>query len=280
MSGPKSLPLVSIVILAYNAEAYLRECLQSVVDQTYTHLEILVIDDASSDNTLSICNQYARDDNRVSVLPQAENRGIAACRNQGIEHASGDFLAWLDSDDVAMPERIATQVGYLQDHPECVLVSSDLIIIDEGSRVVGARTYPQSDAEIRKVLTRSNPFAQPASMLRKCVLDRVGKYDESLECCEDYDLFVRMATKGKVANIAMPLTRYRISTFQSKTRKLKATIRNTLLVQKRALSMGFPDSLLSRCYRMALRGVQFLPDKLILWLFKRMTYSAQVPGEG
>ncbi len=274
-------PVISVIMPAFNAESTLPEAIESVLSQTFSSFELLVIDDGSSDGTCNMARCYAQSDDRVRVLVNEVNVGISKSRNLALKAARGEFIACLDSDDVAEPSRLALQVAFLTEHPEVVLVGSDLVIINEQSQIVGFRTYPHNDASLRRALPRRNPFAQPASMFRAAVVQQLGGYREDLAVCEDYDLFFRMAEKGEVANLDQPLTRYRVSTTQSKTTRLRETVRHTLQVQALAFARGWQPRLGDRIYRSLLRGLLWVPQPLVLGAFKLLTYrSGKVVSHG
>ncbi|MBI5847477.1 MAG: glycosyltransferase [Nitrospirae bacterium] len=265
-------PLVSVIILAYNAERFLREAIESILNQSFRNFELLIINDSSTDSTSDIVTEYEAADSRVKSHTNPKNMGIPKSRNIGVELARGKYIAWLDSDDIAAPERLQMQVAFFEDQPEYALISSDLEIIDELGCTIGARIYPHDDKEIRKVLLRYNPFAQPASMLRRSVFDEVGPYCETMHVCEDYDLFLRISGHYRVANIPLPLLKYRMSTIQSKSMLLKKTISSTLKVQRAARKSGFPDSLVNRSYRVGLSVLLLVPSSVVLWFFNKATF--------
>ena len=263
-----------MVMPAHDAERYLEEALDSVLAQTYSNLELVVVDDGSSDSTWSILERYASQDARVRAFRTAHNSGIVETRNRAFREASDDaaYFAVLDSDDVCMPERIARQVAFLEAHPDHALVGGNTLIIDEGSRVVGQRVYPQSAEAIRKVITRYNPIAQPTVMIRRSALDEVGVYDVRYPRCQDYDLWLRMAARFPIANLPEMTLKYRISGTQGKTTHLKESLRYTIELQRRWLfhrRLFQPENV---AYWVAEHGLLALPDRLTLWLFKRVTY--------
>lgn len=265
-------PLVTVIMPAYNAETTLAEAIESILAQKFCDFELIIVDDGSTDNTATIIDHYAQTDARIIKLPNASNQGISRSRNRALRAARGEYVACLDSDDIAEPSRLAAQLEFMTNHPDCVLLGSDLTIIDEKSTIVGQRVYPHSDRELRKALPRLNPFAQPASMFRAEPARTVGGFREDLPLCEDYDLFFRLAEMGMVANLDQALTRYRISTTQSKTRQLHDTVRYTLLVQQRAFERGWTRTTYDVSYRLMLKTLLLLPQRVVLHLFKWFTY--------
>ncbi len=275
------MPKISVIMPAYNAERTLAEAIESILSQEFGDLEIIIIDDGSSDGTGKIIERYAKSDSRVKKLTNNFNQGIAPSRNRGLVSAQGTYIACLDSDDIAEPQRLGEQLRIMEENPEYVLLGSDLTIIDERSGAIGRRIYPYTDADLRRSMTRLNPFAQPASMFSAEVARQIGGYREDLLVCEDYDLFLRLAEKGKIANINNALTRYRISSRQTKSEHLRQTILCTLQVQRSALARGWQDPLLNKIHRMLLSCLLILPNCIVLFAFKKLTYQSQdVNGSG
>lgn len=267
-------PIISVIMPAYNAERTLADAIESILSQNFRDFELIVVDDGSTDNTATLLKQYAQSDARIVILTNTPNQGISRSRNRALKAARGDYIACLDSDDVAEPSRLTAQLEYMTQHPDCVLLGSDLTIIDEASTIVGRRVYPHNDHELRKALPRVNPFAQPASMFRIDPAREIGGFREDLPLCEDYDLFFRLAEQGKVANLAQPLTRYRVSSTQSKSTRLHDTVRCTLLVQQWAFDRGWRPSVGDIVYRWMLKSLLLLPPTLVLFLFKLSTYRS------
>lgn len=264
--------MVSVIMPAYNAERTLAEAIESVLAQEFRKFELIIVDDGSSDSTATIIERYARSDARIVILTNAPNQGISRSRNRALGVARGEYVACLDSDDVAEPSRLEQQLAFMSKNPDYVLLGSDLTIIDETSAIVGQRVYPHGDHELRKALPRLNPFAQPASMFRAKLARKIGCFREDLPLCEDYDLFFRLAEHGKVGNLAQPLTRYRVSSTQSKTTRLHEMVRYTLLVQQWAGERGWKRSPGDAIYRLFLKSLLLLPQTVVLFLFKWLTY--------
>jgi len=267
-------PRVSVILPAYNAERTLAEAIESLLTQSFTDFELIIVDDGSTDETSAVIGRCAATDARIVCLVNPTNQGISRSRNRALAAAKGEFVACLDSDDVADSNRLVCQVEFMEAHPECVLVGSDLAIIDEQSVVVGHRSYPHADAALRRAMPRRNPFAQPACLFRTQVARDLGGYREDLPVCEDYDLFFRLAEKGGVANIPLLLTCYRISGMQTKTTRLHETIYYTLLVQRQAFARGWIPSVGDSFYRFFLHLLLWLPAPLVLRVFSRLTYRS------
>lgn len=266
--------LVSVIMPLYNAEKYVSEAIESILSQTYENIELIIVDDCSRDSSPDIANKFADRDTRIRFFRNEKNIGVAKTRNRAIHEARGEYVACLDNDDVAMPDRIAEQVNFLKTHPDYGLVASDVEIIDENSRPIAMRYYPHTDQEIRQTMLRVNPVANPACLFRRAVFEELGDcYDESACPVEDYEFVLRVARKHKIANFDRILTKYRISTAQAKNVYLKKTIRLTLKIQRNAIMQGFSDTCFNRLYRLGLGTLLWMPDRFVLWLFKKTCYT-------
>jgi glycosyltransferase involved in cell wall biosynthesis len=275
MSSP---PRVTIAMPVHNASAYLREAIDSDLSQTYPHWELVCVDDASRDDSLQILQDYAARDPRVHPFSQPRHAGIVAARNRAIDEAdpASTYLAILDADDVALPDRLDAQVEFLESHSDHALVGGHTLIIDEQSRELGIRRYPSAYTEICEVITRFNPFAQSAVMLRRSMLREVGHYDPAYPRCQDYDLWLRTASRFPVANLDQPVIRYRISAAQGKVTHLRQTLQLTLRLQRRWLWHPRFFRFHNAAYVALEHVLPVLPDAAILALFKRVRYSAHV----
>ncbi len=207
-SDPNSNPLVSVVVPVFNNHEYLRRALLSILHQTYRNLEIIVVDDGSTDNSLSAIN--AIHDNRIVVLKNEKNRGIAFSLNAGIAKAQGELIARMDADDIALPDRIQRQVNYLCNHSRVGIVGSAAYQIDANERIKKIIFSPETDIEIRCCLPFMAPFIHPTVMIRKKILTNFNLwYDEQTKFAQDYGLWCRVLDYTAGYNLPIPLLKYR-----------------------------------------------------------------------
>ncbi|MDO8572007.1 MAG: glycosyltransferase [bacterium] len=186
--------LVSILIPAYNSEKYIRETLDSAVKQTYENIEIIIIDDGSTDTTGEIVASF--DDHRIRYLWK-ENEGIIRTRNRLLKEAKGEYLAYLDSDDIYLPEKVEEEVLFLDAHQEYALVYCDMLYFFDGKPDIFYRhTYPYYSGNVFDKLLERMFVTNTAIMFRREVLDRVGYYDETMRQVEDLPYFLKMARAG------------------------------------------------------------------------------------
>lgn len=199
MTDAFELSLVSVIIPVHNTERFIKRTLKSVVAQTYSNLEILVIDDGSDDSTVDIVKQFAKEDKRIRLLQQP-NGGVAAARNLGIQASVGEFIAPIDADDIWHPDNVIRQIDAMQrGGPETGLVYSWSVDIDEHDEATGGFRAAQISGDVYITLIAHNFIGNAsATMLRRRCLTHVGDYDSSLRTrgaqgCEDWDLYLRIA---------------------------------------------------------------------------------------
>lgn len=205
----EALPRVTVFIPAYNAEPFIGEAIESVLAQTFVDFELLIIDDASTDATFEIARRYARD-SRVRVFRHETNQGRARTRNEGLEKASGTYIALLDADDVCMSDRLEKQVAYLDAHPGVAVLGSRCYCIDAaGRRLPEARRRPYTrPAYIAADMLFHCSIHQPSVLARREAL-AAHYYDPDRPAAEDYDLWSRLSATHTLAILPAALTAYR-----------------------------------------------------------------------
>jgi glycosyltransferase involved in cell wall biosynthesis len=196
-------PLVTVLITAYNEADYIGDAVQSVLAQTYDHLEAVVINDGSTDETGDVLRRQF-DNESLRVFNQ-KRKGRVSSLNDGLDVASGTFVAVLDADDRCRPERIETQVDYLLDHEDVGVVGSHYHRKDGIRREEYVRKYPTRDEAIRREMAKYIPIAHSCAMYRTRAVVEAGGYDERLTDHEDLDLWIRIAQNWELANIPEPL---------------------------------------------------------------------------
>ena len=199
---------VSILMPVYNCGKYLRKAIESILCQTFTDFEFIIVDDGSEDDTVAIVESYT--DTRIHFLRNPGNLGIVETLNTGLSRAHGTYICRMDADDIAVPRRIETQVKFLEAHPGVGMAGSQVQIIDAAGLEGEIEEYPQTNARIRRALFVHNPFAHSSVMIRRSVLDAVGTYDKRFKHNEDYDLWLRVAARYEVANLPEVLLKRRV----------------------------------------------------------------------
>jgi hypothetical protein len=202
-------PTVSVVMSVYNGQAFLAEAIESILSQTYRDYEFVIIDDGSTDNTPDILAEYASRDARIRIHRHA-NKGRAESLNIGVSVAKGEYIARMDADDIALPDRLQEQMRFMEGHPEVGLIGGALELMTADGRAFKTIRYPLEDSVIRSVMLEYSPFAHPTVIVRKEVVLASGGYRKALLDADDYDLWLRMSERTQLANLERCVLRYRI----------------------------------------------------------------------
>jgi len=194
-------PLISVIIPTFNRAAWVREAIDSVLAQTFQDFELIVVDDGSTDTTGEGLIPYG---DRLSTIYQTR-QGVSAARNRGLEMAAGEWLAFLDSDDLWLPQKLETQVDFLNRNPQAEICQTDEIWIRHGRRVNPREKHRKPSGDIFAPSLTLCLVSPSAVMLKKSLLKEVGFFDRSLPACEDYDLWLRISCRKPVFLIEEPL---------------------------------------------------------------------------
>jgi glycosyltransferase involved in cell wall biosynthesis len=200
-------PLVSVAMPVYNAEKYLRQAIDSVLGQTYTHFELILVNDGSSDRSKEIIHSYS--DSRIRYIENENNIGITKTRNICVQHANGKYIAVLDNDDIAMPNRLEKQVEFLESDSQYGICGSFYDIIDDAGKRIGKKRLPVSDKEIRTYLLFENCFCNSSVMIQSNLL-KERQYEEGFNMIEDYYFLYTTSKIKKLSNLPLYITQYRV----------------------------------------------------------------------
>lgn len=229
-------PKVSIILPVYNGEKYLRESVESILNQSFTDFELIIINDGSKDGSKEVLESYP--DPRIRIVNQ-ENKGLAGALNVGIALAQGEYIARQDQDDISLPERLREQVDFLDNHTDYGMVGTWAVVRKGKSNTDIEYLRPQADdAYLRYDLLFENHFIHSSVVIRKKVFDAIGLYstDSSRQPPEDYELWSRVIRKYKVANIPTVLLAYRVVS-TSMTQTGSVPIKNITTIS--AENLGF-----------------------------------------
>lgn len=204
-------PQVSVIMSVHNGEKYLRPSVESILCQSLTDFEFIIIDDGSSDASPKILSEFAHRDRRIILIKNEANQGLASSLNRGLERVEGKYIARQDADDISYPHRLEKQIAYMETHPEIGILGSAGTIIDKEGQEHGIYPQPASDLLIRWTSLLTNPFLHPSIMLRRETLEQhYLRYDETFTSAQDYDLWSRLLPHTCAANLSEPLIQYRI----------------------------------------------------------------------
>ncbi len=234
-------PLVTVLMAVYNDAAFVAESVSSILRQSLKDFEFLIIDDGSTDGTKGILARLA--DERSRVIHNERNIGLTASLNRGLDAARGCYVARMDGDDVAEPQRLEKQAAFLNTHLDIGVLGCSRRLIDEEGQELGVARALEEDLSIRWKCLLGNPFAHPTVMLRRELLaGHRLRYDQSFRTAQDYELWTRLLPHTRGANFAEPLLRYRLRngiSRQSKAEQLANHDRIALLANRRLLP-SFP----------------------------------------
>lgn len=196
------MPRVSVIIPTYNRAALVQEAVASVLAQTYRDFELLVVDDGSTDGTLAALAPW---DGEVRVLSRPSRGGVSAARNTGIAGARGEWLAFLDADDLWLPEKLARQMAFMEAKPRLLLSQTEEIWVRRGVKVNPPRTHAKAGGDIFLRSLERCLVSPSAALLHRRLLDDHGVFDEELPAAEDYDLWLRLSWRYEVGLLPEPL---------------------------------------------------------------------------
>ena len=260
---------VSVVVPCYNCEAFLHAAINSILIQDFPDFELILIDDGSTDKTPEILREVAAKDSRVRILKNDVNSGICVALNKGLDAARGEFICRMDADDIAAPDRLEKQTAFMRAHPGTVVCGSHLILINEQGQETGRRSYDLDNATIKKNRFFRSPFAHPAVMIRRSVLEEHQiRYSARFPYAECYNMWMRLAPYGDFANLDAYLLKYRLTSVATKNVHCKASLWSTIRLRAHYLNReaGW------KAYAMFFLefALLLLPKQVILFLFKKM----------
>jgi glycosyltransferase involved in cell wall biosynthesis len=203
------MPKVTVLMSVYNGERYLKESIDSILQQTFTDFEFLIINDGSTDATQDIIVSYH--DPRIRVIVNESNIGLTRSLNKGLSLAQGEYIARQDVDDISFPARLEKQVAFLQQHDEVGMVGTDFLVIDKRGQTIVTIQPPSDHADIKVRLWDENVFCHGSVMFKKTCLLQVGRYREPFKYAQDYDLWLRIAEYFDIANLPEPLYYWRLN---------------------------------------------------------------------
>ncbi len=257
-------PKVTVLMSVYNGERFLREAIDSILNQTYKNLEFLIINDGSTDRSREIILSYG--DPRIRLIDNEKNIGLTRSLNKGLGLARGEYIARMDADDISLPNRLETQFEYMEAHPNIGLVGSCCITIDEDHNPIGEgdkNSRPLSHKELVKNHLRGHHYvAHGAFFFRKSIVDYVGMYDEDFMVTQDMDFVLRVSERFEIANVPKVLYKWRMSKENLSSKNIdlriryiylainKALLRKAEMISLTVFGYGIFERLLSAYYRL------------------------------
>lgn len=205
-------PLVSVIMPAYNAEKYIGQAIESILNQSYRDLELVIIEDCSQDGTLDIIEEYVKRDSRIKLLVNDCNRGISYSTNKGIDFSKGKYIALLDDDDIAALDRIRLQVDYMENNVQIDVLGGRSRVIDAYGKMIGASVAPRNNPKLIKAILhfRCMDFRNGTAMFRRSFIEKNGlRYQEDCYGMQDYKFYIDCSKVGQITTIDEILLYYR-----------------------------------------------------------------------
>ena len=234
------MPKITVLMPVYNGEKYLCEAIDSILNQTFTDFEFLIIDDGSTDNSLEIIKSYQ--DPRIRLVQNFINKGLPYSLNSGILLSKSEYIARMDCDDISLQNRLEKQVKFLDNNPEIGILGSYFILMTKENKKSYIKTVPISDLEIRYKCLFESPFGHPTVIFRREVFEKnFLNYDTQLNAIEDYGLWTKILDYTKGANIAIPLVYYRIHNQNISHKYKDEQIKNHILISFTNIKKQLPE---------------------------------------
>lgn len=264
----KNDPFISVVMPAFNAERYVGDAIESILNQTYENFEFVIIEDDSTDSTFDIIKSFKKKDSRIILIKNEENLGVTKSLNKGIKLSKGKYIIRMDADDWSYPDRFESQIKLMEDHPEVVVSGSNIKVCDSQLKTRHVRKYHQNDAAIRKHLFRYSPFAHPSTIWKSEVLKR-ELYNEKIRICQDYELYFRLGTIGKFMNLNKTLLKLRMHDKSVSVTMNDLQLKATILIRFNAvLMLGYNMSSFDKFYNFLQEVfIGLIPVKLRFLIF-------------
>lgn len=262
-------PLLTVYMPVFNAAKFLDQSISSILDQTFSHFEFIIVDDASTDNSWKIIKSYAKKDKRIIAIKNKINLGVSLTSNIAISQAKGKFIARTDADDISTPDRLQKQLNYLKKHPQTIIVGGQCNIIDEDNHLIGLKKFPTQSSQIEKMIFWASPIQQGFVMINRSLLPKnFSWYSPSKLTAEEIDLYFQLLKYGQFANLPDNLYYYRQVSTSLSHQNPKKTFWITLQSRIKAIKNGFiptPLSVLVNIFQIII--ISILPNYLInsLW---------------
>lgn len=263
-------PLVSVLMPNYNGEHFLPQSIKSVLNQSFSDFEFIVVDDGSMDGSWEIIQKFSEEDGRLIAIRNEKNLRICQTLNRGLEKARGKYIARMDSDDVAHPDWLEKLVAFMEkeENKKVGVCGANFFIIDEKDNRTGKKVFPETDRECREAFWFRNPFAHNTVIIRRECFSEFGGYDEEFIYAEDLELWMRFAQKYELHNLQEFLVDYRIFGENSVIRKQKTMIDSTLKARRKAMKeYGYKMDLKGMIFYIGTWLMKWLPPKLVFQVF-------------
>ena len=235
------IPKVSIILTTYNGEKYITQAIESVFLQTLSDFELIIINDASMDDTEKIISNLANKNSRIKYFKNKTRLGFRKCLNQGLREAKGKYIARIDDDDIWDSQKLEKQIDFLEKNPEHVLIGSGAIFIDENGKELYRFLPPEKDEEIRQCILSRNPFIHSSVLFLAEAAKKFGGYNDTLAENEDFDLWLKLGTIGKFYNLPEYLIKFRTPSLKANIANIRRARTKVFISIIRRYSKNYPN---------------------------------------
>jgi len=264
-------PKVSIIMPVHNALPFLKGAIESILVQSFSDFEFIIVDDGSKDGSKALLEEYSRKDTKIRVIKNPCNMGIVYSLNQGIKMARGDYIVRMDADDISMKDRIKLQFESMEEDKEIAALGTSLAYIDSSGNDLGiVRGCALGNPNLSQT-----PLLHPTTIIRKSIIERYGLcYLEKYRYAEDYFLWLQLGKIGKISTIDKVLLKYRITNNVTRLKKIKGVILATLRVKKDAVFTLKIKPHLKDLFVFISESILFLlPSSLVIAIYLRRTFG-------
>lgn len=259
------IPKLSVIMSVYNSEKYLKESIESVLQQTFSDFEFIIIDDASTDNSLNILKEFQKKDNRIIIIKNKYNLKICDSLNKWLKIAKAELIARMDGDDICFLDRFQKQVSFLEKNKNIWVLWWQIEIIDEKSKKIWEKKYPVKN--LKKQIFFRNPFLHSSVIIRRKCFDDFWFYDNEFLYSEDLELWIRFWQKYDFSNLNDFILKYRISSESSTIKNQKSMILSTLNARKKAISLWYKMDFSAKIIYFFTFLAFFFPRNFVLKIF-------------
>lgn len=264
----KQIP-ISVLMPVYNAEQFLKISIESILNQTFKSFEFIIVDDGSTDNSWKIIQDFSFKDKRIKAFRNKKNLKTTRALNKGLKICKGKYVVRMDADDWSYPKRFEKQFYYMEKNSEVGVSGSAIEVCDNNLKIINKRKYPLTDSHLRKIMFCYSPFAHPATIWRRNLLEKVGGYNENLPLSQDSELYFKIGKIAEFGNLKDILLKLRThpnsSSFsKDKTQEIYAIYSRI----KAILEFKYQARLVDKFYIFGRIVVMFLvPTKFKFWIF-------------
>lgn len=261
----KQKPLITVYMPVFNATQFIDQSISSILSQTYSNFEFIIVDDASTDNSWEIIKSYAKKDKRIIPIKNKINLGVSLTSNIAISQAKGKFLARMDADDISFSHRLEKELNFLQQNPSVIAIGSQCIVIDKNDNIIGHKNFPTEPNKLKDMIFWAIPMQQPSMMINlKKLPKNFTWYQPNQSSAEEINLMFRFMQYGHIANLNDNLLFYRHLEDSLSHKNPKNTFKLTLKSRLQAIKLGFRPNLKAIILNLMQIGIVILiPNYLI-----------------